>query len=585
VRFHWLLSSFLTIFLLSSPAFAAKLQSWRFDETENRLYITTDDNVQPKAKLIFNPTRLVIDLPGTSLGRQAVTQPVGGAIQAIRVGQFDTQTTRLVVELADGYTIDPKQVLVRGQTPNQWTVQIPQPERMAGGSELSSNPSYQPTASNTTNAATVLENVQVTADGLFLRTRGSSPDVKVQQDRRRSMVNIELQNTTVTSQMQGLNLAVNRHGIQKLQVSQVRNSPPVARISLNVNKNNSGQWQATATNLGGVIVLPPGGSVASNVPSSTSNSPRAQKTVTIEDIQLSGAQILIKTDSPFTYTHAWDQSSGAFQISIPSAQLSERLRDSQTNLRTVLSSVQLLQTQDSTVVIRVRPAQGVQIKEINQPSTQVLSLQLQRATQANVPSANVPPANNPTSAGGYNVPKGRIVIAVDPGHGGRDVGAVGIGGLQEAGIVLDVAKQVAALLEQNGVQAVLTRTDDREIDLEPRVQMAERVNATLFVSIHANAIDMSRPDVNGLETYYYASGQQLAQTIHRSLLPVTGGPDRGVRQARFYVLRKTSMPAVLLELGFVTGAQDAPKLANAAYRQRLAEAITRGILQYIQQNR
>jgi N-acetylmuramoyl-L-alanine amidase len=111
------------------------------------------------------------------------------------------------------------------------------------------------------------------------------------------------------------------------------------------------------------------------------------------------------------------------------------------------------------------------------------------------------------------------------------------------------------------------------------------VNANLFVSIHANAIDMTRPDVNGIETYYYASGSRLASTIHNSLLQATGARDRRVRQARFYVLRKTSMPAVLVEVGFVTGAEDAPRLANAAYRQRLAEGIARGILQYIGQNR
>lgn len=130
----------------------------------------------------------------------------------------------------------------------------------------------------------------------------------------------------------------------------------------------------------------------------------------------------------------------------------------------------------------------------------------------------------------------------------------------------------------------MTRTDDREIELEPRVQLAERVNASLFVSIHANAINMSRPDVNGIETYYYSRGWRLAYTIHNSILQATGARDRGVRQARFYVLRETSMPAVLVETGFVTGAEDAPQLANPAYRKVMAEAIARGILQYIQQN-
>jgi N-acetylmuramoyl-L-alanine amidase len=178
-----------------------------------------------------------------------------------------------------------------------------------------------------------------------------------------------------------------------------------------------------------------------------------------------------------------------------------------------------------------------------------------------------------------------VVVVVDPGHGGGDAGAIGIGGLREKDIVIDISRQVAAILEQQGLQAIMTRQDDREIELEPRVQLADRVNATLFVSIHANAIDMTRPDVNGIETYYYDSGYELARTIHNSLLQATGAPDRRVRSARFYVLRKTSMPAVLLEVGFVTGAEDAPKLADPAYRTRLAQAIARGVIQYVQQNR
>jgi N-acetylmuramoyl-L-alanine amidase len=172
---------------------------------------------------------------------------------------------------------------------------------------------------------------------------------------------------------------------------------------------------------------------------------------------------------------------------------------------------------------------------------------------------------------------------LDPGHGGKDPGAIGIGGLREKDIILPIAQQVAAILEQRGVKAILTRTDDYFVDLAPRVEMARRANVDVFVSIHANAI-ANRPDVNGLETYYYSSGQRLAQTIHSSILQNVGVKDRGVRRARFYVLRNNPMPAVLVEVGFVTGRQDAPRLATTAYENQMAQAIANGILQYIQQN-
>lgn len=177
------------------------------------------------------------------------------------------------------------------------------------------------------------------------------------------------------------------------------------------------------------------------------------------------------------------------------------------------------------------------------------------------------------------------MVVLDAGHGGRDPGAVGIGGLREKDIVLSITTQVARLLEQQGVQVVMTRTDDREIDLEPRVQIAERARANIFVSIHANAISMDRPDVNGIETYYASeAGARLGRVIHDSMVRNTGLNDRGLRSARFYVIRNTSMPAVLLETGFVTGAQDAAFLGSAQGQQRMAFAIAQGILQYIQQN-
>jgi N-acetylmuramoyl-L-alanine amidase len=188
-----------------------------------------------------------------------------------------------------------------------------------------------------------------------------------------------------------------------------------------------------------------------------------------------------------------------------------------------------------------------------------------------------PPVRTPIRAGA-------AVVAIDPGHGGADPGAVGINGLQEKGVVFSVSSQVAQQLRRKGINAVLTRTGDQEIDLAPRVATAARVKADLFVSIHANSISLSRPDINGLETYYYASaqGRRLARAIHNRILRSTNMTDKGVRQARFYVIRHTKMPAVLVEIGFVTGSQDAARLVSPAGRTQLAEAIAQGIIDYIQ---
>jgi N-acetylmuramoyl-L-alanine amidase len=338
-KLNWILPGCLGFLLVSSPADAARLLSWRFDATQNRLVLATDEGVKPKVQLIGDPTRLVIDLPDTILEESTVEQLVGGAIRAVRVGQFDARTTRLVIELNSGYNLNPQEIQFQKDSSSRWVVQLPLLEPVV--------PSFQ---------------------------------------------------------------------AKPLQ-------PPT--------------------------VLP-------------------------------------------------------------------------------------------------KPTIGN-------------------------------PVNLP------NFAEESIIVMLDPGHGGQDSGAIGLEGLQEKDVILSIAQKVATLLVESGIKPILTRTDDYFVDLSPRVEMAKQNHAHLFVSIHANSID-NRPDVNGLETYYYSNGQKLAQTVHNTILQEVNLADREVKQANFYVLRNNPMPAILVEVGFVTGEMDEPRLATTDYQNQLAHAIADGILRYIQQS-
>ena len=196
-------------------------------------------------------------------------------------------------------------------------------------------------------------------------------------------------------------------------------------------------------------------------------------------------------------------------------------------------------------------------------------------------------ALGPLSASGLpEVTPGRFKVVIDPGHGGPDPGAVGIGNLRETDVVLDVSLQVAQLLQAKGVQVLMTRTSEVDVDLPPRAALANSSGADLFLSVHANALSMARPDVNGIETFYFDSprARALAQAVQEEVLAVSpGSPDRGARTARFYVIRRTTMPSALLEMGFLTGELDAPRLADPAHRRRLALAISRGLLNVLRQ--
>ncbi len=183
-----------------------------------------------------------------------------------------------------------------------------------------------------------------------------------------------------------------------------------------------------------------------------------------------------------------------------------------------------------------------------------------------------------------NVKQNKFLVVIDPGHGGPDPGAIGIGGLRETDVVLEVSKKVKTLLSQKGVKVILTRKNEVDLDLPQRVSFANRRDADIFVSIHANASRGKRKDINGLETFYFKGwrGRLLAKRIQKQILRVSpGSPDRGVKQGRFYVIKNTRMPAVLVEVGFLTGRLDARRLEKTTHRKRIAYAIAKGILEYL----
>ncbi len=181
----------------------------------------------------------------------------------------------------------------------------------------------------------------------------------------------------------------------------------------------------------------------------------------------------------------------------------------------------------------------------------------------------------------------RVLVTIDPGHGGKDPGAVGIDDLREVDVIFPIAQKVATILREKGVEVHMTRDDDNFVGLDERVTMSRQAGATLFVSIHANSID-NRPDVHGLETYHYNLGEAFADTVHHTILdyfniqkriPLA---DRRVRSARFLVLRKSNIPAILVETGYLSSPTESPQLGDIKYQTIMAEAIAQGIIAYLQ---
>ncbi|MEM7726538.1 MAG: N-acetylmuramoyl-L-alanine amidase [Cyanobacteria bacterium P01_A01_bin.45] len=636
MKIHWLLTgSILTTLVLSSPARAGKLTSWRFDSSRNQLEIKTDSAVQPKAQIIFNPTRLVIDLPGVDFNQPQLKQVVGNNIRNIRIAKFQSDITRIVIELKPGYQLDPKGVKFVSLTPRNWRVQLPSPKKIQ--SSLTNKISHRlnsekSSRSNSDNLAAInsqkldaakkstiaqasnktqIEKIQVTADGFFLGTNSNKkPKIKVKRSRDRETINVDISDAILSPSLLQQDMSIRRHGVNSIKFTQLETEPPKVRLTLAVDKK-SPDLRANANSSGGIIIIPtvPVNKVSnssSNLNSdededenssqsdtSESNTPLISGIATIESVEINSAssQLLIRADKSVSASGGWDRRSGLYRITVNNATLARNVRGPRLSANSPVLKVRLQRKDSRTVIISIQPSAGVSIGQLNQVKNELLAIELRRNRSSIIRKPNFPSSRYPSPmtrrrsrqlpSSVSPIPRGRMVAIIDPGHGGKDPGAIGIAGLREKDVILPISIRVGQILQRNGIQVIMTRNSDYFVSLQGRVDIAERANASVFVSIHANSVGLSRPDVSGLEVYYYRSGYNLAKVIRSSVLQGVNVRDRGVRRARFYVLRKTSMPAILVETGYVTGREDAAKLASPQYREKMAQAIADGILQYL----
>lgn len=178
-------------------------------------------------------------------------------------------------------------------------------------------------------------------------------------------------------------------------------------------------------------------------------------------------------------------------------------------------------------------------------------------------------------------------IIIDAGHGGHNPGAVANGSVEKDNN-LAVALLLEEQLEEAGANVIMTRTTDRAVangvtslraELQARVDIAEKNDGDIFVSIHSNS--NNNQNVHGAMTFYGGErSEELAETIQKNVVYRTKAQDKGIQPAGFYVIRNTSMPGVLVEMGFVSNPKEAKLLSDPSYRQKIANGIYEGIEEY-----
>lgn len=175
----------------------------------------------------------------------------------------------------------------------------------------------------------------------------------------------------------------------------------------------------------------------------------------------------------------------------------------------------------------------------------------------------------------------KFKIMIDAGHGGRDPGSPGASKKEEKLYTLSLANKVFELLQlEEGILPILTRIDDTFIPTDDRVAMANREQANMFISIHANSF--INKNTRGTETYYYNSNSKLLATIlHEHLLKSTGFLDRNVRKMDYKVVKETTMPAALLEIGYLSNPSEEIIMTSEHMQMKVATSIVNGIKQFM----
>ena len=279
--------------------------------------------------------------------------------------------------------------------------------------------------------------------------------------------------------------------------------------------------------------------------------------------------------------------------------------------------------QKSRLVIDLQDYQRHRLIVLASPPRVVVDVYGSRSTPEALRWPVPPQSKAPHDGGRLSMPLRRVhKVVIDAGHGGKDPGTIGVGGMREKDVNLKLARMLEGRLEERGFEVLLTRDDDRYLDLEQRTVLAESARGDLFISIHANA--SPRRSTRGIEIYYLDENyerhsmdvaarengipqreldslqrtlarlrtheasdhsRRLASLVHDQVIPglapsYAGVPDLGVKTGPFYVLFLSSMPSILVEAGFLSNRRDAALLRDTDYLEAFARYMAVGMVRY-----
>lgn len=554
-RFIGLIFTILLIFVTMLPVLAANttvINDVVIDEAGRILVIKTNsDQILPKPNVsrLVTPNRLVIDIPQGVLNMAPkVINVDNNGIKQIRVAQFDDiegKTIRIVIETDDNKAIEKLKV---SASPGSSMIQLENIPNGGSGSFLDSN-----------------NLIKITK--IFYRdnqlTVGALSPIRIKEPftlQNPTRLVIDIPNAEVADKKMIGAINVGDSDVDVVRIGQFDES--TVRLVLETDNPNRlypvyGADQQTLF-------------ITSNPGFSAANLPRGVSMGYIKDIKVTedkglGTIVKIESTTPLAHRVKRIHNPEKIVIDLINAQPpSENItRDIEVTSELLSIKVgQLMAENPNSRIVLDLASSGIDVKTNISIDGKIMEIVLKESSaMATLPS------------------DGSLKVVIDPGHGGYDAGCMAEG-YKEKDINLDLSKRVKLLLEKAGVKVYMTRSDDSTLSLKERVDFTNNINPTAFVSIHVNSSTSSAPE--GIDTHWYTNQSiPLARKIQNSLMKRVDAVDRGIKKNMFYVIHHTPVPAVLVEVGFLSNPKERREILTHSRKQKTSQAIAEGVIQFL----
>jgi N-acetylmuramoyl-L-alanine amidase len=410
--------------------------------------------------------------------------------------------------------------------------------------------------------------MEARSDGFLIKTSGSvRADVRRLEELPPRII-VDIDDGELSSSFTNRSLDVNQLGTMRVRIGQFQDSPAITRTVLELAPDNlRSTWEARyVPELGGVLIRPTG---------TFTYTPPVGPNVNLQGVQLTENGLVFTSEQPLRVTANWENPN-EFRLVFSPAFLPDNFLGPNIDANSPIDNLNIVQRDDHTVVALVQVPPGTRVGDLRPLDGSrrriLLPLLRQSATERPVSPIDV-----------YNaVPNGTgLSITLDAGHGGKDSGAQR-NGTDEKDLTLSIIRRLNSRLRSLNFNTTLTRSGDTYPTLADRVRITNSSKSQLFISVHINLMDGGRDDIYGIETYYsHNNSARLAYILHRNIVAKTGAPDRRVRVRNLYVTNQNSVPAVLLEVGFLSNTEERNRLLQPAYQDTIVEAITQGLIEYL----